>query len=147
MQKLAPDKRNHTCGFQIPNGGFYWVVEMTFDNHTQLSNLSQRVNYSVDLVEGPEGFYDADGYEVIPESLEIEKITKRVVNYAKKTRKWKGQERAVRAKHVELERPEILNEARMSGIKNADIFSTEIIKAELKRRSKGVQSTLVGRLS
>lgn len=70
IYKLVDDGRVHTCGFLIPDGGYYWVMSLTFENHGQLSNLCEVPNYSVDQCTGELGFFDSQGHKVDPHSVE-----------------------------------------------------------------------------
>ena len=147
VHKLIEDKRNNTCGFQIPNGGFYHVVEMTFENHKQLSDLSNRQGYSVDLVDGKTGFYDCDGYAVDRESVEIHKITKQVIGYKRKTYTYRGKEKEIQEKHISMEREQIITSARAIGMRVNELSSTQSLKHFLERARKAPQSSLSSALN
>lgn len=131
VHKLIDDKRNTTCGFFIPNGGFYWVLEMTFENHKQLTDLSQRAGYTVDFVSGPEGFFDRRGLQVDPDSVTVDKITKQVVSYEHVTRKYKGVDKPIAGKHIDVERQEVLERAQRQGKRVSGLASTLLVKRAL----------------
>jgi len=141
VYKMGMDRRNNTCGFFIPNGGFYHVVEMTFENHKQLSNLSQRQGYSVDLVDGPVGFFDAEGYEVDPASIEVHPISKTVTGYKKKSRMYRGKETSKKAEHTDVERPGVVAQAALIGIPGKT-WSTQTLKQQINAAGRSHQRTL-----
>lgn len=141
VHKLIDDRRNNTCGFFIPNGGFYHVIEMTFENHQQLWNIGQRVGYSVDLVEGTPGFFDADGFEVDVSTVEVHPISKVVMSYEKVAKKVRGKEVAKASDHKETERAAVVQQAKMFGIDGR--LSTQEIKRRIEEMSKQSQSSLV----
>ena len=140
VHKLKEDRRNNTCGFFIPNGGFYHVVEMTFENYNQLNNIGQRVGYSVDFVEGTPGFFDADGYEVDIGSIEVHPISKVVLSYEKVSKKVRGKQVTKAASHKDAEREEVVRQAKMFGIDGR--LSTQEIKRRIDQMSKHPQASL-----
>lgn len=132
VHKLVPDNRVNTCGFFLPNG-FYYVVEMTFENANQLINLSAIPGYSVDLVQGPTGMFTDDGFKVDEGSVRagFKRKTKKVETYKKVTResKYRGKVTEVpeKAEHPSPEREQMLFAAAKNGI-NCDFLSTLKIK-------------------
>jgi len=141
VHKLINDRRNNTCGFFLPNGGFYHVLEMTFENHKQLSDIGQRPGYSVDYVDGPIGFFDVEGYEVDLGSVKVNKITKMVESYEKKTRKRGEKQVAQKREHKGTERSETEIMAQSMGLRT-DVLSTQTLKEIIGRKGKQPQSTL-----
>ena len=142
VHKMIEDRRNHTCGFFIPNGGFYWVLEMTFENHKQLSDISKRPGYSVDFVTGDEGFFDSEGYSVDPENIKVHKITKQVESYERRTRLWKGKEKPIKKTHASVERENAILKAQAMGLQVSQMASTQVIKSKVGDVSRKPQSTL-----
>lgn len=140
VHKIIDDRRNNTCGFFIPNGGFYHVIEMTFENHSQLWNIGQRVGYSVDFVEGEEGFFDAEGYEVDIATMDVHPISKVVISYEKVAKKVRGKEVVKSSDHKETERATLVQQAKMFGIDGR--LSTQEIKRRIEEMSKQPQSSL-----
>ena len=142
VHKLIEDRRNNTCGFFIPNGGFYHVIEMTFENHQQLWNIGQRVGYSVDLVEGTPGFFDGEGFEVDISTVEVHPISKVVISYEKVAQKdHEGRQSAKASDHKETERAAVVQQAKMFGIDGR--LSTQEIKRRIEEMSRKPQSSLV----
>lgn len=125
----------------IPNGGFYHVVEMTFENYQQLIALSSRPGYTVDYVEGPLGFFDKDGFQVDPGSIE-RNDNKMVTNYTKLTRKRAGKETPIKATHKDTERAETFAEAQMYGMNIPVWNSTQQAKEKIELAKRGPQETL-----
>lgn len=146
VHKLIEDRRNNTCGFFIPNGGFYYVIEMTFENHDQLLNLSHRPGYSVDYVEGPTGFFDADGFEVDPGTVQVNKISKLVEGYEKKMKKYGGKETPKKAKHDDAEREQVERAAHSLGIRTNGC-STQYLKQVISQKKRSPQASLSQNLS
>ncbi len=156
VQKLAHDKRNTTCGFKIPNGGFYEVVEMTFENHKQLWDISMRPGWSVDYVEGPLGMFDAEGYEIDPYSFEIHNISKQVMNYQRikemRQRRVKQEDgKFIKVSemvekdpvvHVGQEREQAIEAARNLGLNNFAMSSTQRIKDMIGSAGRPRQTSL-----
>ena len=140
VHKLISDRRNNTCGFFLPNGGFYHVVEMTFENHSQLFNIGQRVGYSVDFVEGDIGFFDAEGFEVDRDTMEIHPISKVVISYEKIAKKVRGKSVAKPSPHRDAEREAIVQQAKVFGIDGR--LSTQEIKRRIDEMSNKPQSSL-----
>lgn len=132
VYKLEPDKRNNTCGFTIPNGGFYHVVEMTFENFQQLQNISKRAGYSVDRCTGKPGFYDPDGYEVKDGTLTIDRISKVVTGYEK------GPKRV----HKTNERELAVRAATNAGLRVSPAASTQFILSRLSDSQRSRQASL-----
>lgn len=142
IHKLRDDKRNNTVGMFIPNGGFYRVVEMTFENHRQLALLSERPGYSVDYVEGELGFFDKDGNEVDEETIEVDQFSKLVTHYDLKKKTVRGKEQVKKAKHVDDERDRVVAAALSVGIRNPHGFSTQFLKNEIGRMNLPRQGSL-----
>jgi len=141
IHKLRDDRRNNLCGYMIPNGGFYHVVEMTFENHLQLTHIGQRAGYTVDYVDGPVGFFDPDGYEVEPGSVVLHEITKAVMDYKRVTYKYRGKETPKRQKHIGTEREETERLAQRHGLRATEC-STQQIKKALSLVNQREQKTL-----
>ena len=131
----------------IPNGGFYWVTEMTFENHQQLVNLSKRPGYSVDYVEGEEGFFDVEGYLVDPSTVVLNKFSKEVEDYTRIKRTYRGKEKEVKKEHKDLEREKAIRQARSIGLKVSEEASTQFIKTAIGRAGKAVQTSLSNSIS
>lgn len=146
VHKLTDDRRNNTCGFFLPNGGFYHVVEMTFENHKQLEDLSKRPGYTVDYVDGPIGFFDNEGFEVDQSSVVVHQISKIVESYEKKTKKYGGRQTPKKAKHVVIERDLIEQQARSLGIRTGQ-WSTQTLKQMIETTKLQPQRTLAQNLS
>lgn len=134
VHKLVDDRRNTTCGFIIPNGGWYHVIEMTFENHKQLSDIGKMPGYSVDFVDGPTGMFDPDGNRVEPSSVTVDTILKLVTDYKKLDEK--------QSVHKDKERDELIARCTRSGIRIDQRWSTQRIKEVLDRSNQPVQSSL-----
>ena len=147
IHKLINDRRNNTHGIFLPNGGFYHVVEMTFENHRQLENLSKRPGYSVDFVDGPIGFFDGEGYPVDVATVEVHPINKQVISYQKKKRTYRGKEVSKKAEHEDSERKQIEQKAARLGIKETQWASTQMLKELIDRSKKNPQRSLAQSLS
>lgn len=131
VYKIQDDRRNHTCGFIIPNGGWYHIVEMTFENHKQLTNIGSQPGYTVDYVEGVPGMYDPDGNQVDPESVVIHRVLKTVESYEKITKTRAGKETPVKPSLKETERDQVIAECQRRGIRVDNRWSTQKIKEVL----------------
>jgi hypothetical protein len=142
IYKTVEDNRNHTCGFVIPNGGWYHIVEMTFENHKQLTNIGMMPGYSVDFVQGNIGMFDPDGNEVDPMTVEVHRITKQVIGYETVNKTRAGKETPVKANLKEGERDTVLAECQRRGIKVDQRWSTQKIKDALATSQTRVESTL-----
>jgi len=142
VYKIYDDRRNHTCGFVIPNGGWYHIVEMTFENYQQLQNISQRHGYSVDHVEGVVGMYDPQGNQVDPASVEIDGVTKVVLDYETVNKTRAGKQTPVKSKVVDKERDELLAKCDMLGVNIDKRWSTQKIKEALATVGKFRESSL-----
>lgn len=118
--KFNDDRRNHTCGFQIPNGGWYHVVELTFENMQQVRNIANIPNYGVAYVDGPTGFFDPDGKQVDIDSIEVDKNFKHVTDYEVI--------RKTKAKHEDKERDQLIQECKEKGIQIDKRWGTQKIK-------------------
>ena len=55
VHKIIDDRRNNTCGFFIPNGGFYHVIEMTFENHLNSGTLVNGLDTVLTLLKEKRG--------------------------------------------------------------------------------------------
>lgn len=84
VYKMLDDARNKTCGMFIPNGGWYQIVEMRFENRDKLANIGARAGYSVDFVCEviPEGLYSPDGELVDPNSVVVDPVFKTVKSWS-----------------------------------------------------------------
>lgn len=142
VYKIYDDRRNHTCGFVIPNGGWYHIVEMTFENYQQLQNISQRHGYSADRVEGVEGMYDPEGNQVDPATVEIDPVTKVVMGYDTINKTRAGKTSPVKSKVVDKEREELLAKCDMLGVTIDKRWSTQKIKEILASVGKPREQTL-----
>lgn len=148
VYKFADDRRNTTCGFVIPNGGWYHVLEMTFENYSQLQAIGNVPGYSVDFVDGPTGMFDPDGNQVDPMSLEIDKITKDVLSYKKITAKQASAELGidievdVKADHEQKEREDLIKQCKHKGVNIDRRWSTSRIKATLAKSQQLRQDSL-----
>lgn len=143
VHKLNDDRRNSTCGFIIPNGGWYHIVDMTFENHQQLLNISAQPNYSVDHVESNvTGMFDPDGNQVDPLTVEINQATKLVTDYETVNKTRAGKEIPIKANPKGDEREEIISDAARMGIRIDNRWSTQRIKQEIENRTKRVDGSL-----
>lgn len=120
---------------------------MTFENHQQLVNLSKRPGYSVDFVTGDEGFFDAGGFVVDPASVVVNKFTKAVEDYKRKTRMYRGKEKDVQKTHEGVERETTLRDARSIGLRVSEQASTQFIKQAIGRAKTARTSSLAHSLS
>ena len=129
VYKITDDNRNSTCGLVIPNGGWYHIMDMTFENYQQLVNLSARPGYSVDRVEGVPGMYDPEGNQVDPGTVEIDRTSKEVAFYKRVTEKRGTKQVPVKSKKVETgEREAIVNECLKRGMRIDMRWSTKTLK-------------------
>ena len=128
VYKMMDDNRNHMCGLSIPNGGWYHIMEMTFENHKQLMDLSTKSGYSVDFVEGVPGFYDPNDDLVDPATVEMDRATKMVIRYEKLTKKRGEKQVPTKSKIVEGERDEIVQECLKRGLRIDQRWSTKTLK-------------------
>lgn len=142
VYKTIEDRRNHTCGFTIPNGGWYHIVEMTFENHQQLINIGNQPGYSVDKVDGVVGMYDPDGNQVDPATVEIDKLTKEVIDYQTVTKTRGGRTSAVKSQVVDTERDDLIAQCRRKGIKIDQRWSTQKIKEAMDSFGRFSESSL-----
>lgn len=142
VYKIAEDRRNHTCGFVIPNGGWYHIVEMTFENYQQLQNISHFPGYSVDYVEGNIGMYDPDDNQVDPTTLEIDSVTKTVLDYKHINKTRAGKKTPIKAAVVDLERDKLIEECARRGIKIDNRWSTQRIKEQMSTVGRFKETTL-----
>jgi len=140
VYKIVNDRRNHTCGFFIPNGGFYYVVEMTFENHKQLQNISQKPGYSADYVEGEIGFFDNEGFKVDLESVVVNKISKIVEDYKRVPVKTRGKQSVKATEHKDSERQMVVAQAKLFGIDAR--LSTQEIKRRIEEVHRPQQPSL-----
>lgn len=142
VYKIQDDRRNHTCGFIIPNGGWYHIVEMTFENYQQLQNISQRHGYSADLVEGVVGMYDPEGNQVDPATLEIDSVAKVVLNYEHVNKTRAGKKTPIKSKVVDNEREELLAKCQSRGVNIDKRWSNQKIKETLANVDRFRESSL-----
>ena len=133
VYKIMDDNRNHMCGLSIPNGGWYHIMEMTFENHKQLVDLSTKPGYSVDFVAGEPGFYDPDDNLVDPATVEIDRATKIVINYQKVTKKRGDKQVPTKSKMVEGERDAVIQECLTRGLRIDKRWSTKVLKDVLAK--------------
>lgn len=155
VYKIHNDRRNTTCGFVIPNGGWYHIVEMTFENYDQLTHVGQFPGYSVDYVEGIVGMYDPDGNQVDPASLEIDKISKQVIDYTKITETSNDleivdgtlsvtkKETPVKSRMVDTERDALIAQCERRGVNIDKRWSTQRIKDAMQEAGRFRESSLV----
>jgi len=141
VSKLIEDSRNNTCGFFLPNGGFYHVVEMRFENHKQLTDIGNKSGYSVDFVSGECGFFDRDGFAIDPATLEVHPATKKVIEYAKVTEVVRGKEKVKKSAHEDLERAAVIEEAQAMGLKTK-WQSTQALKNRIAELRRAPQASL-----
>ena len=107
---------------------------MTFENHKQLTDISKRPGYSVDLVEGKVGMFDPEGSEVDPATVNVDPILKIVVGYEKI-----GE---VKSTHQATERDDLIQKCEMSGLRVDRRWSTQKIKEILSRSRQAPEGTL-----
>lgn len=137
VYKTVKDRRNHTCGFLIPNGGWYHVVEMTFENYQQLTNISKHPGYMVSYVEGRIGMFDPEGNEVDPKSVEVDSVLKLVTAYEKV-----GGKTAKKGEHEDNERADLIKQAKQRGITIDQRWSNQRIKEVIERASQRRENSL-----
>jgi len=142
VYKIHDDRRNHTCGFLIPNGGWYHIVEMTFENYQQLQNISHKPGYSADHVEGVVGMYDPDGNQVDPATVEVDSVTKVVVSYEHVNKTRGGKTAPVKSKMVDTERDELIGKCELMGVKIDKRWSNQKIKETLANVGRFRESSL-----
>lgn len=142
VRKMIEDGRNNTVGMLLPDGGVYWVVEMTFENYRQLLNLSQIPGYSVDYVDGETGFFDKDGCEIDQATLTFDPRFGRLSGYELKTKRVRGgKEIPKKAQHEDKERDSVVAEAQSLGLKTK-WQSTQSLKQKISEAKRAPQSTL-----
>lgn len=141
VQKLIEDQRIITCGFFLPHAGMYWVLEMTFENHRQLTNIGQRIGYSVDFVEGPPGFYDAQGYELNQDTIRVDDRTGAFLGCDRVEKIVRGKPSQKKAAHEDKEREAVVAEAAAMGLKTK-WQSTQALKQRISDARRAPQSSL-----
>ena len=109
---------------------------MTFENHSQLLNLSTKAGYSVDFVEGVPGMYDPDGDQVDPATVEIHRQSKMVLSYEKIKKKRGAKEVTTKSKLVEGERDEVIQECLKRGLRIDQRWSTKTLKDLLAKANQ-----------
>lgn len=138
VYKVVEDRRNHTHGFFIPNGGWYHVVEMTFENHQQLTNISKRPGYMVSLVDGPVGMFDPEGNQVDPSSVQVDSVLKLVTDY-----KIIGSKKTVsKEQHEDKERDDLVKQCKRYGISIDGRWSNQRLKQLLERAKQRKEPSL-----
>lgn len=138
VHKIKADGRLNTCGFFLPNGGYYHVVEMTFENAKQLQDISQKPGYSVDFCTGPEGFFFKDGAECDLEQLKAHFTGK----WDRPPRDVPMPEKGTKRRHKCVERSDTVEQARSYGIRAEAWASTQKLKELIRLKGRAAQDSL-----
>jgi hypothetical protein len=115
---------------------------MTFENYQQLRNISQQPGYSANYVEGLVGMYDPDGNQVDPATVEIDSVTKAVLNYETVNKTRAGKKTPVKSKMVDNERDELFAKCELLGVNIDKRWSNQKIKETLANVGRFRESSL-----